>query len=79
MELKLTLQTLKKGNLTIHDYVRQMKEVYDSLVLSGQIIIEGELINFIVDGIGSENDAIGVHFFSRLDSTNERITLAEAN
>lgn len=63
MELKLTLQTLKKGNLTIHDYVRQMKEVYDSLVLSGQIIIEGELINFIVDGIGSENDAIVAHFF----------------
>lgn len=50
MNLKKNLRTIKKGSLTIHEYIRCMKEIYDALLSNGQSIIEKELINFVVDG-----------------------------
>lgn len=41
LSLKNMLQTMKKGNLTIHEYLRKMKNVADALIASGHNVTEG--------------------------------------
>lgn len=75
-ELKISLQTLKKGNLDIHGYVKQMKEIYDALVASGQLFSEYELINLILDGLCLKYDTVVMHILSTLDANNDSMTVA---
>lgn len=45
------LRTLIKGDLIVHDYMKKLKENFDALIGSGQVVIEKELIKYIIDGI----------------------------
>lgn len=50
------------------DYVKKMKDIADYLIASGQVIINNELINFIVDKLSSEFDPTIVLITSKLDN-----------
>lgn len=77
VHLKNALQTMKKGALSVSQYIKKMKEIVDALNVSGQSILEGELITFVVDGLGTEFDLVIVHVYSKLDSPGDNITLAK--
>lgn len=77
VHLKNTLQTMKKGALSISHYIKKMKEIADAINTNGQSISEGELIAFVVDGLCAEYDSVIVHVHSKLDSPDDNITLAE--
>lgn len=77
MHLKNTLQTLKKGSLSIQEYMRRMKDIFDTLVASGQVLTEEDLVNFILDGLGSDFEPIVVYILARVDSQAENLTLAD--
>lgn len=47
MQLKNTLQMLKKSSLSIHEYTRRRQDIVDVLTTGGNKISYEELINFI--------------------------------
>lgn len=55
-----------------------MKDVADALTTSGLVIIDGELIGYILEGVGPEYDLVVVHITSRLYATACDITLGDA-
>lgn len=77
-QLKTTLQTFKKGMMSISEYVKGMEMVGDALISNGQIVMEDELISYIIDGAGLEYDPIVVYIATKLDYPNESITLVKA-
>ena len=72
LQLRLFLQTMKKGNSSVEDYILKMKSLAMSLVAAGQQITDDELILYILGGLGSEFEAVIVNLTSR-----ESITLQE--
>ena len=72
LQLRLSLQTMKKGNIYVKDYILKMKSLAMSLMAAGQQITDDELILFILGGLGSEFEAVIVNLTSR-----ESITLQE--
>lgn len=61
LSLKNMLQTLKKSNLTIHEYFRKIKNATNALITSAQSKFEGELIALLLGGTRLEFDLIVVH------------------
>ena len=72
LQLRLSLQTLKKGNDSIEDYLLKMKSLATSLVIAGQQISNDELILYIRGGLGPEFESMIVNLTSR-----ESVTLQE--
>ena len=68
----LQLQTLKKGNGSIEDYVLKMKSLATSLIATGQQISDDELILYILRGLGLEFESVIVNLTS-----GESVTLQE--
>lgn len=54
MNFKLQLQTLKKGNLPMKDYLLKMKSIYDNLAAYGRPVSEEDQVLSIFTGIGGE-------------------------
>lgn len=77
MSLRITLQTLKKGSLSVHKYIRRMKGIFDALVFSGQSIVEDELVNYIIKGLGPEFEPIVIRIMTKIDGSVEKLTLLE--
>ena len=48
LQLRLSLQTMKKGNNSVEDYILKMKSLAMSLMAVGQQIIDDELILYIL-------------------------------
>ena len=65
LQLRFQLQSLKKGSLTIHDYVLNMKSLADSLNATGQSFTDDDLILYILGGLGPEYDSVVVNLTSR--------------
>ena len=72
LQLRLSLQTMKKGNNSVKDCILKMKSLAMSLMAAGQQIIDDELILYILGGLGLELEAVIVNLTSR-----ESITLQE--
>ena len=72
LQLRLSLQTLKKGNSSIEDYVLKMKSLATSLIVAGQQISDDELILYILGGLGLEFEFVIVNLTLR-----ESVTLQE--
>ena len=72
LHLRLSLQTMKKGNIFVQDYILKMKFLAMSLMDVGQQITDDELILYILGGLESEFEAVIVNLTSR-----ESITLQE--
>lgn len=67
LHVRNLLQTTRKENLSIHDYVVKMKGFAESLSASGIVVTDEELLNYILDGLDSEYDAAVVNITSRLE------------
>lgn len=78
VKLKDALQNLKKGSMSTHEYIRRMKDIAETLGASGQTVLDEELLNHIIDGLGLEFNPAIVYISSKLDSLTETITLAES-
>ncbi|KZV26181.1 hypothetical protein F511_06348 [Dorcoceras hygrometricum] len=68
MQYKLQLQTLKKGNLSMKDYLGKMKGYIDILAACGNSIPEDDQILHILGGVGPEYESVVVHVTSRVES-----------
>ncbi|KAI9185666.1 hypothetical protein LWI28_009391 [Acer negundo] len=56
MQLKLQLQTLKKGGMTMTEYLTKKKSIFDTLAHIGYLIPEEDRIMYVLSGLGSEYD-----------------------
>lgn len=68
MQYKLQLQTLKKGNLTMKDYLSRMKNLFDVLAAFGHSLSDDDQILHVLGSIGLEYDSVVVQVTSRVDS-----------
>ena len=55
--LKLELQSLQKGDLSMSDYLQKAKTLADSLAAAAQDVSEEDLIEFILNGLGPDYNA----------------------
>ncbi|KAK6141030.1 hypothetical protein DH2020_025211 [Rehmannia glutinosa] len=67
MQLKLQLQTLRKNNMSIRDYLSKMKGLFDALAAAGKKIDESDQVMHILGGLGSEYNSVVVSVSSRLE------------
>ena len=72
LQLRLLLQTTKKGATSIEELILKMKTNANALITAGQQISNEELILYIFGGLGPEFDSIVVNVTSR-----DSITLLE--
>ncbi|KAK6116197.1 hypothetical protein DH2020_050053 [Rehmannia glutinosa] len=75
MQYKLQLQTLKKGTLSMRDYLNKIKSVCDLLASAGHGIDEPDQVLHALSGLGPEYNPIIVSITSRV----ERCSLREAH
>ena len=64
-QLRLSLQTLKKGSSSIEDCILKMKARANDLRAAGQAKSDDELILYILGGSGPEFESIIVNLTSR--------------
>ena len=65
LQLRLLLQTTKKGTRSIEDYILKMKNIASSLMAAGQSISDDELILYILGSLRSEFESVIVNLTSR--------------
>ena len=53
MPLKMQIQTLKKGSMTMVDYFAKMKRLYDSLALARKPVELSDFIQYVLTGLDS--------------------------
>lgn len=70
MQLKLQLQTTKKTDLSVDDYIMKMRGFADALIAAGHNISDDDLALQILVGLGMEYDAVVVNFTNIPDSLN---------
>lgn len=58
LQLRLILQTTKKGDKSKEDYISLMVQIANSLSLAGDKVIDKELALFILGGLGTEYDPL---------------------
>ncbi|KAH6823664.1 hypothetical protein C2S53_004231 [Perilla frutescens var. hirtella] len=75
MQHKLQLQTLKKGNLSMREYLNQIKNYCDTLAAAGQYISEEDKILHILSGLGHEYNPVMI----AITSKTEHCTLREVS
>lgn len=54
MNLKIQLQTLKKGSLSMKDYLLKVKSICDNLAACGCPVSREDQVLFILAGLGPE-------------------------
>ncbi|PON45747.1 hypothetical protein TorRG33x02_328130 [Trema orientale] len=67
LQLCYQLQSIKKGSLSIHDYILKTKSVADILSAAGQLISDENLILYILGGLSQDYDSVVVNSASRCD------------
>ena len=72
LQLRLLLQTTKKGATSIEEFILKMKTNANALIAASQQIYDDELILYILGGLGPEFDSIVINVTSR-----DSITLQE--
>lgn len=70
MQLKLQLQTQKKGDMSVDDYFLKMRNIADLLAAAGKPITDDDLALQILQGFGMDYDAVVVNFTNRPESLN---------
>lgn len=68
MQYKLQIQTLKKGTMSMHEYLTKMKAYCDVLASIGHKIYDEDHILHIISGLGTEYDPVMVTITSRTES-----------
>ncbi|XP_042380482.1 uncharacterized protein LOC121972937 [Zingiber officinale] len=67
MQLRLQLQTVRKGETSITNYLQHMKSISDNLAVVDQRVPESNLILYILDGLGPEYENLIVSITTRSD------------
>ncbi|KAL5731822.1 hypothetical protein ACHQM5_004515 [Ranunculus cassubicifolius] len=67
IQLKTRLQNLKKGDQSIEDYFKSVKEISDLLAAAGSIVDDGDLLVYILNGLPAEFDAFSTSIRVRSD------------
>ncbi|KAK6122928.1 hypothetical protein DH2020_043328 [Rehmannia glutinosa] len=67
MQYKLQLQTLRKANMSMREYLSKIKACCDNLASAGHIVSEEDQILHILSGLGSEYDPVMVSITSKVD------------
>lgn len=65
LQLKIQLQTTKKGSSSITAYYSKMKLLVDNLVATGNFVTDDDLILYILSGLGQEYDLVEVNTTAR--------------
>lgn len=68
LQLRMQLQTQKKGSMTVSDFYSKMKNFADNLIASANPITEEDLVLYILAGLGSEYDPVVVNITARSDT-----------
>jgi len=58
MQLRLELQSTKKGSLPMIDYIMKVKGVVDSLAAIGEPVSEQDQVMNLLGGLGSDYNAV---------------------
>jgi hypothetical protein len=58
MQLKLELQSTKKGSLSMIDYIMKVKGATDSLAAIGEPVLEQDQVMNLLRGLGSDYNAV---------------------
>ena len=58
MQLKLELQSTKKGSLSMIDYIMKVKGATDSLAAIGEPVLEQDQVMNLLGGLGSDYNAV---------------------
>ncbi|KAL5713883.1 Beta-galactosidase 8 [Ranunculus cassubicifolius] len=67
IQLKTKLQNLKKGDQSITEYLKTVKETSDLLAAAGSIVDDGDLLVYILNGLPAEFDAFSTSIRVRSD------------
>ena len=68
LQLRFLLQSTKKGPMSIKDYILKIKNVAECLLAVGQVIIDEELILYILGGLSQEYESVVINLTSRQDT-----------
>jgi len=58
MQLRLELQSTKKGSMTMIDYIMKVKAAADSLAAIGEPVSEQDQVMNLLGGLGSDYNAV---------------------
>ncbi|KAJ9692772.1 hypothetical protein PVL29_011723 [Vitis rotundifolia] len=67
MELRLHLQTIRKGGLSMLDYMLRIRNICDNLTAVGELVSEQDQIMAILGGLGPEYNPFVVTITSRAE------------
>ena len=67
MELRLHLQTIRKGGLSMLDYMLRICNICDNLIAIGELVLEQDQIMAILGGLGPEYNPFVVTITSRAE------------
>ncbi|KAK6151475.1 hypothetical protein DH2020_014110 [Rehmannia glutinosa] len=67
MQYRLQLQTLKKGNLSMREYLNKVKVCCDTLAAAEQKVTEEDQVLHILSGLGNDYDSVMVSITSRVE------------
>lgn len=65
MNLRFQLQTLKKGNSSIDEFVLQVRNIADALHAAGQTLSDDKVVMHLLGGLGSEFESVVVNLTTR--------------
>ncbi|XP_010247798.1 PREDICTED: uncharacterized protein LOC104590753 [Nelumbo nucifera] len=71
--LKRQLQSLKKGTLSISEYIQKAKGIADNLFVVSELVSRQDLVMCILSGLGSEYESIITTIANRVDFDKLRI------
>lgn len=72
------LQMTRKENLSVDNYVLNMKSYVDVIALGGHVISDKEFINYILDGLEPKYDVVVASMVCRIDSRIKPLSLQNA-
>ncbi|XP_047335775.1 uncharacterized protein LOC124939337 [Impatiens glandulifera] len=67
VQLRLQLQTQKKGNKSMNEYLQSIKSIADSLAVIGEGVSELDLFTHTLSGLGPEYEALVVAVTTRFE------------
>ena len=71
MTLKMQIQTLKKGSMSMIDYFTKMKRLFDSLALARKPIELNNFIQYVLTGLDSSDyESLVISVLTRGDKIN---------
>ncbi|KAK6146323.1 hypothetical protein DH2020_020192 [Rehmannia glutinosa] len=69
LHLKSMLQTMKKDDLTISEYILKMQSIVDDIHAAMKVLDDDDLMLYILHGLGPEYESVVVNLTTRKDVT----------